>query len=606
LKKAQIVLGIAILLILAVFATNYSNIGLFGLNDSLYEQLEFVSGSTQIREVTSPGALITKEDIYLELEFNLSLDENKELVGLLLSTDIFYESIEKGPIATIQDANTQDENIQMIDSNTGIDNNSDLDTFENDSSNEKSTPLVEISYFDNEWKTTNCSLIITKETNNFECDLPKQDSLDSIIYNSVLVRLNFTNIENNTINVSSKMLAEYTLIQEIVIIETDTNEFIDSNTQNVVSDKYSKIQEDEGYDVNIISFENVGDDLVITFNHDGEENLPILIEGNINYELDKNSSSKNEVVVLRVFNWNEEYFRIYVGENTEVFEFGTNIEIEINSKIVDAKNNIVDAEIEFIDSLNKESKKTQKNLEKVQIEKGKYDLKILFNDHPIKEINLNGINVYERINEVIQVDKTPKEASNIENAVQSYSINPKLNEFSGDFIVNAKGNTLYKCKDWDFSNRVCNGEWVKIMNLTIGEDYTVKSTPALVQFSPNHLSFHVTPLRSAVLSALSPVPSFQLFVIWCTLISIFAEPFVLCIYNCSSAFRIVALLGIKSKLNSINALPILSLSFPTFNSLSVPHVLSGFVSWIQASFPFASLSKTTSTKEGSAGVNFTV
>jgi len=60
-----------------------------------------------------------------------------------------------------------------------------------------------------------------------------------------------------------------------------------------------------------------------------------------------------------------------------------------------------------------------------------------------------------------------------------YAIDPStLNASSIEATVTASGTALYTCKDWDFANRQCLGAWVKVRDLTPGENYTLTLTSA--------------------------------------------------------------------------------------------------------------------------------
>ncbi|MBN2422481.1 hypothetical protein JXB41_04600, partial [Candidatus Woesearchaeota archaeon] len=49
---------------------------------------------------------------------------------------------------------------------------------------------------------------------------------------------------------------------------------------------------------------------------------------------------------------------------------------------------------------------------------------------------------------------------------QAYAIDPaKLNFTKAVITTKAKGNELYKCKDWNFTEQICYGEWEKIMDI---------------------------------------------------------------------------------------------------------------------------------------------
>ncbi|MEM4336345.1 MAG: right-handed parallel beta-helix repeat-containing protein, partial [Candidatus Anstonellales archaeon] len=55
-------------------------------------------------------------------------------------------------------------------------------------------------------------------------------------------------------------------------------------------------------------------------------------------------------------------------------------------------------------------------------------------------------------------------------------------------FAKAHGTRLFKCKDWDFENEVCNGEWEFVQFLTLGKEYVVRideNDPAFVERGPD-------------------------------------------------------------------------------------------------------------------------
>ncbi|MEM4216082.1 MAG: right-handed parallel beta-helix repeat-containing protein, partial [Candidatus Anstonellales archaeon] len=55
-------------------------------------------------------------------------------------------------------------------------------------------------------------------------------------------------------------------------------------------------------------------------------------------------------------------------------------------------------------------------------------------------------------------------------------------------FAKAHGTRLFKCKDWDFENEVCNGEWEFVQFLTFGKEYVVRideNDPAFVERGPD-------------------------------------------------------------------------------------------------------------------------
>ena len=61
--------------------------------------------------------------------------------------------------------------------------------------------------------------------------------------------------------------------------------------------------------------------------------------------------------------------------------------------------------------------------------------------------------------------------------VQTYAIDPtQVNFTSADVTVTAVGSELLKCKDWNFTSQTCFGNWVKIMDIIPGQEYTFTLT----------------------------------------------------------------------------------------------------------------------------------
>lgn len=85
---------------------------------------------------------------------------------------------------------------------------------------------------------------------------------------------------------------------------------------------FQKIQNDPNIEAKIIDIRKKDNNLMVVFIHDSPNPQPILIDGEINYKLDKNVSAANESVTLTVFDWNQQYFRLFVGLSPDVFEFG--------------------------------------------------------------------------------------------------------------------------------------------------------------------------------------------------------------------------------------------------------------------------------------------
>ncbi len=75
------------------------------------------------------------------------------------------------------------------------------------------------------------------------------------------------------------------------------------------------------------------------------------------------------------------------------------------------------------------------------------------------------------------------------NSAQAYAIDPTALVFDNATVtIRAKGTELFKCAEWDFDSRVCNGEWVKLMDLIPGELYNLTITPDDPAFAEYNLA----------------------------------------------------------------------------------------------------------------------
>ncbi|MBW2965248.1 hypothetical protein KY363_07360 [Candidatus Woesearchaeota archaeon] len=91
----------------------------------------------------------------------------------------------------------------------------------------------------------------------------------------------------------------------------------------------------------------------------------------------------------------------------------------------------------------------------------------------VRKINLNGV----KSNETIAIGLEDLPATNT-SWMQYYAIDLSNTNFTeGQVTAVAKGNTLYKCKDWNFTGQQCLGTWEKILDITPGKEYTFNVTP---------------------------------------------------------------------------------------------------------------------------------
>ncbi len=238
--------------------------------------------------------------------------------------------------------------------------------------------------------------------------------------------------------------------------------------------EYRKIQEDENFDVEILNSTFYQDEtLEIIFVHNSNKEENFIIRGNVSYAFSQNPAKPDEEVYLRIYDWNYDYFELQVGTASEIIAFGRE-EVKINPKIEDNQRNIVNSNINFKDLITQEEILFEiigtSTPEEMKV--GRYNVTISPIEHPVKEIFIPNFDVQQELTGLLRVDEIPEEY------IQFYAIDPSSIEFEyANVTVNAKGGEVYKCEEWDFENRNCEGEWEFMMSITPGEDYTFSITP---------------------------------------------------------------------------------------------------------------------------------
>jgi len=145
-----------------------------------------------------------------------------------------------------------------------------------------------------------------------------------------------------------------------------------------------------------------------------------------------------------------------------------NINVTINTTIADAEHDPINATIKWVKKgqLVKESFGKRHNY---QIEEGNYDLEIIPEHNSIRKIKLNK-SVETNITDIVDVDYDLAPDTQYS---QAYAVDSQNHDISNATVtINATGTELFKCREWDFENRECNGEWTKLMDTVPGQEYT--------------------------------------------------------------------------------------------------------------------------------------
>ena len=106
------------------------------------------------------------------------------------------------------------------------------------------------------------------------------------------------------------------------------------------------------------------------------------------------------------------------------------------------------------------------------VQSGIYDVVLEPQRMSIQKIELYDAFLTSEENDVIGIDDV-QETGELARFKEVYAINPtSLNFSSGIVTALAKGTVLHKCKEWDFASQSCLGEWVKLMDIVPGEEYS--------------------------------------------------------------------------------------------------------------------------------------
>ena len=144
-------------------------------------------------------------------------------------------------------------------------------------------------------------------------------------------------------------------------------------------------------------------------------------------------------------------------------------------EIKDAKGNNLNADIRFINKKTgkidefKQNKKGRLGVQaESELDEGKYSVVISLEETPVNKITIEEVEMQSDVSSLIDVDDAPE----TDGFVEVYAINPLINFTSAIVEVTAKGNALYKCKEWNFEEQRCDGEWVFLQSIIPGKKYT--------------------------------------------------------------------------------------------------------------------------------------
>ncbi len=133
---------------------------------------------------------------------------------------------------------------------------------------------------------------------------------------------------------------------------------------------------------------------------------------------------------------------------------------------------------------------TTETLSSLIFSQQKYDLELIMNRTSVKNMIFYNITFDQTFE--LGFEEMPNESvsnyflsnERIRRIDKVYAIDPTKIKFDSAVITFiASGNELYKCKDYNFTNRTCYGEHVKIMDMIPGMEYNFTLTPEDPQYT---------------------------------------------------------------------------------------------------------------------------
>ncbi|MFC1682011.1 hypothetical protein ACFL0X_00125 [Nanoarchaeota archaeon] len=177
-----------------------------------------------------------------------------------------------------------------------------------------------------------------------------------------------------------------------------------------------------------------------------------------------------------IVNWDVFFFNVSYSES-EVVE-----EAAINESVEDAEGNEINVTLEIIDEETGEVvyNNTGNNGHGHKANKNKkYKIRIRPQNHKVREIEFSDVNLTQDLDQLVDID----DPSDNLNYNYIYAVNPVINissdsKFNVTSVASEGSTALYKCADWNFTGRSCDGDWVFLKSITPGEEYFVQLTIA--------------------------------------------------------------------------------------------------------------------------------
>jgi hypothetical protein len=127
-------------------------------------------------------------------------------------------------------------------------------------------------------------------------------------------------------------------------------------------------------------------------------------------------------------------------------------------------------------------------IQDVNLSPSNYDVDIYFGQSTIKKMSMHSIRETRGIDmhiEDIPVAALHARSIDVHSLAQAFAIDPTGTDFaSAEITFSSQGRDLLKCKEYDFTNRICSGTFDKVLDTVPNKEYTfslTKQDPVFVQ-----------------------------------------------------------------------------------------------------------------------------
>jgi|GEM_PF-3248971 len=125
-----------------------------------------------------------------------------------------------------------------------------------------------------------------------------------------------------------------------------------------------------------------------------------------------------------------------------------------------------------------ENKKTLFGSTPFVVKPGDYNIELAFEGTPLTKLEFKNVSISVASNPKVKFEDYST------SDYVAFAVDPNLDFEDGKVQFVSNGGEIYKCKDWDWSNKTCNSAWVFLLNTTKGEVVTLdinESDPAFVE-----------------------------------------------------------------------------------------------------------------------------